>query len=172
MAQSDRPPASSRHPNAGRQRLLGEASRFPIRYWPFVPKLAQLWSASEVEVESWLLQAPSPHAWVWTWPGVQSLPVSIARVSPDVDVRLLRFAKGARFPLHAHEGDEFVLVLEGRYTDSTGVTVGAGQLQHMKSGSEHALQVDPAEPCVATTLRGPLRFTGPVLGRLSRWLGR
>jgi hypothetical protein len=41
----------------------------------------------------------------------------------------------------------------------------------MPAGSEHALRVDPAEPCVVATVQFGMHFTGPVMRVLSRLFG-
>jgi anti-sigma factor ChrR (cupin superfamily) len=51
---------------------------------------------------------------------------------------LLRYAPGARAPMHLHPGTELILVLEGELIDDAGVHA-AGTLEICPPGSQHAL---------------------------------
>jgi len=150
----------------GRERLLAEVAVFPKKYAPFVPQLATLWALPEAVTEDWLSRQPAPEQWQRVWPGVRTLRVPAGENLKDADVRLLRFAAGLEFPRHRHRGAESVLVLEGHYVDSSGVRVGPGDVQRMADGSEHGLTVDTSAPCIATTVRGKLEFTGTWLNQL------
>jgi putative transcriptional regulator len=58
-------------------------------------------------------------------------------------VGFVRMAPGARFPLHTHRGDEVVLILQGGYVDSDGVTHRAGEEHRMPAGSSHGFTAAP-----------------------------
>jgi quercetin dioxygenase-like cupin family protein len=51
---------------------------------------------------------------------------------------LLRYAPGAKVPMHLHLGTELILVLEGELIDDAGVHP-AGTLEICPSGSQHTL---------------------------------
>jgi anti-sigma factor ChrR (cupin superfamily) len=54
------------------------------------------------------------------------------------EVALLRYAKGARVPRHAHTGFEYIFILEGSQEDEHGLHV-AGSLVINPPGSNHAV---------------------------------
>jgi quercetin dioxygenase-like cupin family protein len=49
----------------------------------------------------------------------------------------VRMKPGAVFPEHKHIGDEIVLIIQGGYVDTNGVTHRAGEEHRMPSGSSH-----------------------------------
>lgn len=130
-----------------------------------------MWDLDEARVEA-LLAESGRRDWQKVWPGIRYLNIAAGPGLADARVRLLRFDPGVRFPVHQHRGDEEVLVLEGSYTDSNGNTVVAGDVQRMVAGSEHALMVSPAEPCVAAIVQRGLSFSAPWLRRAKHWFAR
>jgi putative transcriptional regulator len=105
-------------------------------------------------------------AWRRVWFGVQEWPVP----GMDCGARLMRITAGSRMPRHGHWGEEWTMVLQGRYDDCTG-QYGPGDVQLGDPGLEHQPVAAPDAACVclvATT--GRLRLSG-WLGRLTPWLG-
>jgi len=153
----------------GANRLLAAVETLPLRYAPFFDALATLWDMSEPEVVRTLREAGNPSTWRRAaLPGVRLVTVTPGPRLRGAEVRLVRFRPGLRFPRHRHDGPESLLVLEGRYQDETGRTVGPGERHEMPAGSEHALRVEWGEPCVVATVQFGMQFTGPVLRALSR----
>ena len=80
-------------------------------------------------------------------------------------VSLLRLEPGRGLPMHRHVGEEFTVVLQGGYTDSTG-NYGVGDFAVGPGPSEHEPIADPGEPCIALiVIEKPIVLTGPF-GRL------
>lgn len=171
LAEALGPVHPGRAPRGGRERLLQRVSALPERYAPFFSRLSRMWDLDEAGVEA-LLADSGRRDWQKVWPGIRYLNIAAGPRLAEARVRLLRFDPGFRFPVHQHRGDEEVLVLEGSYTDSHGNTVVAGDVQRMVAGSEHALMVSPAEPCVAAIVQRGLSFSAPVLQRAKRWFAR
>lgn len=73
-------------------------------------------------------------------------------------VALLRYAPGARVPMHMHTGLETILVLEGSQSDERG-TYAAGALVLNPEGTSHSVWSD--EGCVILIeWERPVRFLG------------
>jgi hypothetical protein len=159
-------------PRQGAERLRQAVAELPLRYGPFFARLAGLFRVSEDRVVEELTRAKDPRSWSLTpFRGVRSFAVDVGDPRPDQRSRLLRFAPGVRFPRHRHRGPERVLVLEGCYTDSTGVEVGPGQEQVMHEGSEHELRIVSSVRCVAAVVEHGVDFSGPWLRWASKLLG-
>jgi quercetin dioxygenase-like cupin family protein len=163
----DLPPISS-----DARRLLSEVERLPLRYSPFFDALGALWDLSERDVVRTLERAGDPARWKRAaLPGVRSIEVAPGPRLQGANVALTRFRPGFRFPRHYHDGPEALLVLEGRYRDESGRSVGPGELHAMPAGTEHTVEVDRSEPCVVATVHFGVHFTGPILRILARLFG-
>jgi len=81
-------------------------------------------------------------------------------------VSLLRLEPGRGLPMHRHVGNEYTVVLQGGYTDSTG-NFGVGDFAVGPGPEQHEPVADPGEPCIALiVLEQPIVLTGPF----GRWL--
>jgi len=156
----------------GAERLQAAIAELPLRYAPFFGRLSTLWELPEARVRSELERAKDSRSWSITLlPGVRIFDIARqhgedGEPSPGLRARLMRFEPGARFPRHRHRGSEELLVLEGAYTDGSGLEVSAGEQQSMAEGSEHELYIIGAAPCVAAVSERGIAFTGPLL----RWV--
>ena len=156
----------------GLERLMQVVSDPPNRYAPFVSRLATLWDLPEDEVWPTLARSRELAAFRRTpLPGVRLIDVAGGPKTRDLRVSLVRFAPGMRFPRHRHPGREVTFVLQGSYTDSSGLAVGPGEMHEMSTGTEHAFVVGASEPCVAAVVQVAIEFTHPILrlvGKLFR----
>jgi putative transcriptional regulator len=76
-------------------------------------------------------------------------------------VSLLRLEPGRGLPMHRHVGEEFTVVLQGGYTDSTG-NYGVGDFAVGPGPEQHEPIADPGEPCIALiVIEKPIVLTGP-----------
>ena len=76
-------------------------------------------------------------------------------------VSLLRLEPGHGLPMHRHVGDEFTVVLQGGYTDSTG-NYGVGDFAVGPGPEQHEPIADPGDPCIALiVVEKPIVLTGP-----------
>ena len=81
-------------------------------------------------------------------------------------VSLLRLKPGRGLPMHRHVGNEYTVVLQGGYTDSTG-NYGVGDFAVGPGREQHEPIADPGEPCIALiVIEKPIVLTGPW----GRWL--
>jgi quercetin dioxygenase-like cupin family protein len=89
-----------------------------------------------------------------------------ARVA-HADCGLVSVEPGVRFAEHAHEGDEWSLVLAGAAEEEgSGATWLPGDLVHRAAGSRHAFRVTSDIPFVfAVVLEGPIRPTAGLGAR-------
>ena len=84
----------------------------------------------------------------------------------DHRVSLLRLAPGRGLPVHRHVGNEYTVVLQGGYTDSTG-NYAVGDFAVGPGPEQHEPIADPGDPCIALiVLEKPIVLTGPF----GRWL--
>jgi putative transcriptional regulator len=76
-------------------------------------------------------------------------------------VSLLRLEPGRGLPMHRHIGEEFTVVLQGGYTDSTG-NYGVGDFAVGPGPEQHEPIADPGDPCIALiVIEKPIVLTGP-----------
>jgi len=83
------------------------------------------------------------------------------RLPGEHRVSLLRLEPGRGLPMHRHVGEEFTVVLQGGYTDSTG-NYGVGDFAVGPGPEQHEPIADPGEPCIALiVIEKPIVLTGP-----------
>jgi quercetin dioxygenase-like cupin family protein len=63
-------------------------------------------------------------------------------------VGFVKMKPGDVFPEHKHVGDEIVLIIQGGYVDSAGVTHRAGEEHRMPAGSMHSFTAAPGPDLV------------------------
>lgn len=159
-------PASELTP--GLERLLKTVAAPPWRYAPFFARIGALWDLPEERVEAALATTGDLAAWKRTpLPGVRVIEVTAGPRAAGAETFLVRFAPGTRFPRHRHPGPESLLVLQGSYTDTNGVTVGPGDLHEMAPATEHGFLVAQGEPCIGAALQYGREFTGPFMKMLA-----
>jgi quercetin dioxygenase-like cupin family protein len=96
-------------------------------------------------------------------PGVRLFHFAGGPRAAGADCGLVRLEPGARFPLHRHGGDEWLLVLAGEAEEEgTGARWLPGDLVHRDAGSVHAYRVTSPEPFVfAVLLRDGIEIAEP-----------
>jgi anti-sigma factor ChrR (cupin superfamily) len=133
--------------------LIAGAERFA----PLAPEIAEVFDAPLDSVRSALSRIDEPAAWVaLPVPGLQVMPVH-ARGQGAVVIAKLR--AGTRIPRHTHRTRELTYVLDGVLITEGGERGRAACLD-MAEGSEHALDVGPAEDCLVV-------FASPPPSRVS-----
>jgi len=81
-------------------------------------------------------------------------------------VAFTRIRAGSYMPSHAHTGDEITLVLEGSFSDETGI-YRRGDFIYRNHNHKHKPRVTTAAECIClTVLDAPIQFTG----FFTRWL--
>jgi len=90
--------------------------------------------------------------------------VAMANIKTSSDgpnVFMLKVDPTRAVPQHTHEGNEFVMVLTGGYTDGAGHFV-RGDVEVSDQTVVHQPVADAGEPCVILAVTdAPIRFTGP-----------
>jgi quercetin dioxygenase-like cupin family protein len=139
----------------------------------FARRVAEMFDLSEERAAELLgvAQRPDHAAWIAAPLEITGTPDGTRLVhfagGPRVsaaDCGLVSVEPGVRFAEHAHEGDEWSLVLAGAAEEEgTGATWLPGDLVHRAAGSRHAFRVTSRERFVfAVVLEGPIRRTaGP-----------
>lgn len=160
-------------PGGLRARLLEEIGQAPERYAPFTRVLCELYDLPRPEVTALLERSADPRAWSRSGlPGIQKLPVHAGPSRNGAQTYLVKFAAGAHFPAHRHDGLETVLIMAGEYEEDSGKLYRTGDLHLMEPGTSHAFTIGKDEDCVAATLlHGRLNFRSLPLRLFARLLG-
>ena len=80
----------------------------------------------------------------------------------DVSMKLLKIAPGTKIPGHSHEGNEYTLVLSGKFSDKFG-SYERGDVTVRDEQDTHEPFVDGDSECVCVILtEGPLKYKGLV----------
>lgn len=75
---------------------------------------------------------------------------------------LLKVPAGKAVPQHTHDGNEFVMVLRGSYTDEAG-QFGPGDVEIADGDVDHRPVADAGEDCIClVVLDAPVRLTGTL----------
>ena len=91
--------------------------------------------------------------------GFENVPIRIPGDSHRVE--LLRLMPGHGLPQHRHAGNEYTIVMQGGFTDTTG-NYGVGDFAVGPGAQDHEPIGDPGEPCIAMiVLERPIVLTGP-----------
>jgi quercetin dioxygenase-like cupin family protein len=98
-------------------------------------------------VEALVASAFDPARWLDAgfFPGLQLFHLDGGPRVAGADAGLVRIPAGAAFPKHRHLGDEYAFVLQGEFTNDTGVTYRRGDVLFMPGDSEHSFNVLPGE---------------------------
>lgn len=132
-----------RPPVALRDRLLASA-RGPARFAPFIDRLARLLDVATDHARGLLASLEHPGTWLTSpGPNVSLIHLLGGPATTGADVGFIRVDAGTTFPPHRHVGEEHVLVLQGSYQDSDGMSARAGDLVHMSAGSSHHFTAGP-----------------------------
>jgi predicted ChrR family anti-sigma factor len=156
------------------ERLLATVSTAPQRYAPFFGKLEALLDLPRERVQTLLSDMQDRKRFHGSGlPGVKVFDFEAGPRLKSAETIFVEFAPGMRFPRHRHGNGEAVLILEGSYTDETGVVYGPGDLHEMAGGTEHSFRVSATEPCVAAAvIHGGFVFKSLPLRLLARIFGR
>jgi putative transcriptional regulator len=122
---------------------------------PYVPRPGFEWAPLPLAPYLDLGTAPN---WKRVFGGFEEMRLSLPG---EHRVSLLRLEPGRGLPMHRHVGEEFTVVLQGGYTDSTG-NYGVGDFAVGPGPEEHEPIADPGEPCIALiVVEKPIVLTGP-----------
>jgi putative transcriptional regulator len=120
---------------------------------PYVPRRGFEWAPPPLA--PYLGAQPS---WKRVFGGFDELRLSLPG---EHRVSLLRLEPGRGLPMHRHVGEEFTVVLQGGYTDSTG-NYGVGDFAVGPGPEQHEPIADPGEACIALiVIEKPIVLTGP-----------
>lgn len=151
IAIADKPEAP---PSSVRERLLASMRR-PGRYGAYVDRMARMFDISTAEAEALMARIDDPAAWnPFFVPGVEVLEVKTGPRLANAVAVIARLQPGARFPEHAHSGEETMFVLAGGFREEGegGHEIWRGDELLSGSGTGHAFVALPGEPCIAASL--------------------
>lgn len=133
-------------PAALRERLLASAAAADQRFAPFAQRVAELFDVGLERAGDYLSKLLDPAAWEEALgEGIALVHLEGGLATAGADVGFVRVAPGQSFPEHRHEGGERVLVVQGGYRDSSGVTVRAGERMDSPPGSSHSFVALPGD---------------------------
>ena len=154
-----------------RARVLTDAR--PPRLVAMLDKLASLFDITRARARALLDQIDDPAAWM-DGPVPDSWVLMADGCGPKVAGAFCGFVKmgpTVKWPPHKHLGREYMLVLDGGFTQDDGVEVHPGQLHVMEVGSALGFTIFPDETCIsAAVVFGGVSFEDPSmkLGDLSK----
>jgi putative transcriptional regulator len=120
---------------------------------PYVPRPGFEWAPAPLAPHL----GPQP-SWRRVFGGFEEMRL---KLPGEHRVSLLRLEPGHGLPMHRHVGDEFTVVLQGGYTDSTG-NYGVGDFAVGPGPEQHEPIADPGDPCIALiVVEKPIVLTGP-----------
>jgi len=120
----------------------------PVRNLDRADQVAKFFDLPSSEARALLEKAANPAAWeAAPWPGLYLMHLVAGPKFAGADAGLVRFDGGSTFPVHAHDGDEHTLMIEGVVTFTDGRRLEAGGYELMQPGREHGFTVD-AEGCI------------------------
>jgi quercetin dioxygenase-like cupin family protein len=156
-------------PRAGLRDAVLASIAERTRLGGYAERLAALFDFG-VERAAELLREASGDASGWEaipLPGVRLFHLTGGARVAGADCGLVRLEPGARFPLHRHGGDEWVLVLTGEAEEEgTGARWLPGDLLHRDAGSMHAYRAVGDAPFVfAVVLRNGIEIAEPPAPR-------
>jgi hypothetical protein len=139
-------------PGAGKSRLLASLAR-PGRYGVFADRLSRLFDVP-IEVAARLCQKVEEGGSFRPWmaEGVEMMGVRPGPRFEGAIAAIGRLQPGARFPHHAHKGEEITLVMDGAFQDASGRIVARGEELLQTEGSAHDFVVLDRGVCIAAVL--------------------
>jgi putative transcriptional regulator len=147
-------------PGSGlRERLTQSMARGGL-YGRFADRIARLFELPVDVAELLLRKVEDPAAFApYMVEGISMMPVTAGPSLAGAITAFGRLAPGARFPHHAHKGDEVTLVLDGGFRDDSGVEVWRGEDLYKPAGSDHEFVVIGDRVCVAAVVaRGGIDY--------------
>lgn len=151
-------------PPSLRVRILDDAR--PPRLWAMVDKVAALFDVTKAKAREFLdkvdgtegwMDGPVPNSWVMLVEGC-------GEKLRGAFCTFVKMGPGVKWPAHRHLGREYMLVLDGGFTQHDGVEVHPGDLHVMEEGSAHAFTIFPDETCIAAgVVHGGLAFGDDTL---------
>lgn len=110
---------------------------------------------------------PDNIPWKMKLPGVRVFKMDEV---DGCEVSLLRIKPGFAMPVHTHEGRELTLVLQGAFSDGSGVYA-SGDVAIADEAVDHKPVAQAGEECICFAVTdAPVRFTGPVARIISSFL--
>ena len=158
-------------PPSLRERILADAR--PPRLGAMLDKLASLFDISSAKARALLDRIDDPASWM-AGPVPDSWVLMADGCGPKVAGAFCGFVKmgpSVKWPAHKHLGREYMLVLDGGFTQHDGVEVHPGDVHIMEEGSSHGFTIFPGETCIAAAVVfGGVSFEDPrmKLGDLSK----
>ena len=135
-----------------RDRLLASVAR-PGRFGQYVDRLARMFDLSMVDAEQLIARVDTPQAYTpFFVEGVEMLEVKTGPRFEGAIAVIAKLAPGARWPDHAHRGEETMFVLAGGFRETNGNEVWRGDELTSGDGSEHAFVALDGEPCITASL--------------------
>jgi quercetin dioxygenase-like cupin family protein len=143
-----------------RERILSRAAG---SFEGLVARLTRFFDLDPERVRELLTQIRGSEAWVHApLEGLELLHLQGGPETAGGDCGFVRLRAGQTFPHHAHEGEEWALVLGGRSEDSTGADAFPGDIVHFPRGTAHSFRAAGSEPLLFAVVHHGIRFEAPA----------
>jgi putative transcriptional regulator len=150
--------------DALKDRLMRSALKPEARWAPFLDRVAELFDVAASTATEYLSRIADPAHWeAAIAEGIALVHLDGGPRTAHADVGFTRVAAGSSFPIHTHDGGECTLVLQGRYRDSDGSSVGPGDRVDMPAGSTHSFEVLLGEDLIFAVVVEGVRFHDPTI---------
>jgi hypothetical protein len=152
---------------------MARVTSAPLRYAPFFGRTGALFNLEQSQVEAQFARLGDAREFKFAgWPGVQQIVIPGGPGLEAAETLFVKCSPGVRIPQHEHTAPESVLLLEGGYTDDSGVVFHAGMLHEMKPGTHHSIQAFPEAGCLFASVVHGRRFSSWPMRALASILGR
>lgn len=129
------------------------AQRLPSQRANAVPRCLHQFVESGYQNLAWKRVSPDIHS------------VELCRDSNGAKVELLRIKAGGAATTHTHLGDEYTVILEGSFSDESGL-YRRGDFLHRDASHEHRPVATQDQECICLAVtEGPVQLTG-FFGRM------
>ncbi len=151
-------------PPSLRARVLADAKA--PRLAAMVDKLAAVFDITQQKARALLDKIDDSSAW-----SAGPVPDSWLMMADGLGAKVagafcgfVKMGPGVKWPAHTHLGREYMLVLDGGFTQHDGVEVNPGDLHVMQEGSSHGFTIFPDETCIAAAVVfGGVSFEDPSI---------
>ena len=125
-------------PQSVRDRLL--ASIAPGRFERFAARFAEMYDVTVARARELFGLIDDASTYDRAIPGAVLIHFQGGAACAGADCGFIILPAGTKFPWHRHEGEEHVLIMQGRLRDCDGTVIEAGQEDHKGAGTEHEFE--------------------------------